>query len=305
MLVKLSIVFMLACSTLAMLSDHKLTLPPKNVNGKNFSSLLEAVKDAEDFIVQVKDYFNMPSLVFGISVKGNLVYERAWGYSDLENAVPASMQSKYRLCSISKTFASALVGLLVQEGKLTYDTPINQVLNEKDFPMKTWNNEKVNITVGDLLSHRAGLHITTLEDFNNVVLAKNTTEMIHKYKDETLRHKPGTAFEYSNYGFQVLGAVIEAVTGHTYEHEIERFLLINQMKGIVLDRPDRFVEDRLRYYRFNSIQVPKVNIPTMVFDELFMAEHYWTAGGLLSNKDDLLRYGQMMVDAYKGRSGGM
>src|SRR5699024_4804621 len=138
--------------------------------------------------------------------------------------------SKYRLASISKTFASALIGHLVDQGQLSYDTPVNQILRPQDFPVKRWrspgekSDHSVNITVRQLLSHTAGLHITKTSDFDNVTVTHNTTSMIHKFKDEPLHFKPGTRFKYSNYGFQVLGAVIEAVTKRTFVAMMRDFL---------------------------------------------------------------------------------
>src|SRR5690606_4275558 len=105
-------------STLAQLFHHVNLMPTDvefhNVNGKNFSSLAKAKRDAELFVEDVMEKQGIPSLVYGLSFgKQSWSMEESLGYIDLENQVPASLRSKYRLASITKTFTSALIGRLV------------------------------------------------------------------------------------------------------------------------------------------------------------------------------------------------
>lgn len=67
------------------------------VEHKNFTSLNEALQDAEKFFMKFNETLNFPSLVFGLSVKGKPVMKKVWGQADLENSVPAKLITKYRL----------------------------------------------------------------------------------------------------------------------------------------------------------------------------------------------------------------
>ena len=84
---------------------------------KKFHNLSEAIAASEKFVTTLKDMFNLPSLVFGISVRGKTIWSKSWGSADLENQVNATLDTSYRLASISKTFTSVLIGTLVDQGK--------------------------------------------------------------------------------------------------------------------------------------------------------------------------------------------
>lgn len=225
------------------------------------------------------------------------------GQLDLENNVPVSYDAKYRIGSVSKTFTSAVVALLVEQGKLSYNTPINSVLASTDFPVKKWHNKPVNITVGQLLSHTAGLHATSYDDFKTVFLTPNATQMIHKFKDEPLLFEPGTSFKYSNYGFQVVSAVVEVVTGRPYIELLGDLLHRSKLNETYAETCDLMIKHRARYYRAGKTETQ--NLPTLVFDEIVIAEGYLAAGGIDSNLHDLSQWGRLMIDSYKGRPGGM
>jgi len=273
--------------------------------GKKFHNLSEALADAEQFIVKVKDNFGMPSLVFGISVKGKTIYEKVWGEQDLENAVSAKLTTKYRLASISKTFTSAMLGTLVDRGLVRYSDSVWLHISERDFPRKMWNGTPVDITIGQLADHTAGTHITTVADFNTVVPGINCTQMIHKFKDEPLNINPGSDFVYSNYGYQLLGAVIEKLTGKTYPDAMAQFFAQLELDSTYVETRNLMLHhaERARYYMYpNKVEIQQ-NIPTLEFDDLFHEEGWWPSGGLMSTVDDLIKYGNLIVDAYKGRQG--
>ena len=282
----------LACSTFALLQAQP----------KQFDTIVDALNDSEEFIKKIIKKANLPSVVFGISVKGKTIWSKAWGFKDLENEVIASLNTKYRLCSITKTFTSALISKLVEEGQITYSTNLSDILKTRDFPYKEWDNHPVNITIGQLLSHTSGLRETdVLHDFNDIHVVHNSIEMMHKFKDAPLVSKPGQKFLYSNYGFQVLGAVIEVLTKQTYQNAVRKFLKQMNMTSSFVETIRLMITDRARYYRPDG----KHNVPTNVLDGLLKVEGYWSSGGLLSTVGDMLHYGQLMVDAYKGRPGGI
>src|SRR5699024_6273473 len=137
--------------------------------------------DSVKTIVQLKETFQMPSLTFGFAVRGKPILERAWGYLDLENSVPATTDSIYRLASVSKSFTSVIFGRLVDQGLVKYSDPLSLYLKPEIYPPKTWAGHPVNITLNQLLSHTAGEHLTALADFDTYVPGINCTQMIHKF----------------------------------------------------------------------------------------------------------------------------
>src|SRR5699024_2023751 len=86
----------------------------QNIVGNSFHNISEAIQDSDRIISAFKKYYNLPSLVIGVSAKGGKnLWSKAYGYADLENRVPAKVSTKYRLGSVSKTFTSGLIGTLV------------------------------------------------------------------------------------------------------------------------------------------------------------------------------------------------
>ncbi len=100
---------------------------------------------------------------------------------------------------------------------------IHDYLSPKIFPMKQWNNKNVTITVKQVMSHTAGLRVTKIrDDFKNIYNLKNVTQNVELFKDELLIFEPGTKSNYSNYGFQIIRAIIESVLNETYVQSICR-----------------------------------------------------------------------------------
>jgi serine beta-lactamase-like protein LACTB len=204
------------------------------------------------------------------------------------------------MASISKALTSSLVGKLIEEGKLEWDTPIYEYLPRSVFPIKKWQGKEVNITLKQVMSHTAGLRTTVVPtDFVKVHYErKNVTEVVMELKDEPLRFEPGTDFAYSNYGFQVVGAIIESLMNETYETAITKFFKQIGLKNTFPERIGAIYSKRARYYEKNGNQL----IGKEIWDDLWSFNMWWPSGGLMSTAGDLLKYGNAMIDSSKGRA---
>lgn len=269
-----------------------------------FVTLTEALKHSEQLAQVQVEQWNLPSLAIGLSVKGKLVWHRVWGYADLENGVAATLRTKYRLASISKTFTSALFASLVERGLVQYDDPLSRYVSEIDFPVKQWKGKSVNLTMRQLLSHTSGTMLSNETDFNSLIVAQNATQLMHKFKERPLLFEPGTSWMYSNYGFQLIGVVIERVTGKPFPEVMSHFVHNTLgLKATFVETDSLLVKNRARHYRFPDPKTPRPNIPTGLVDDLFVTEGYWPSGELISTVDDLLEYGKLLIDSYKARNG--
>ncbi len=133
-----------------------------------------------------------PGIVAGISVNGKNVWMEAFGKSDVENNVDTHVDSVWRLGSISKSVTTALVGKLIDQGKLDLDKSIYDYLSEDIFPRKKWNSSLVDITLKQVMSHTGGLRITKVpDDVSHIERNANVTQTIAKFKNEPLIHEPG------------------------------------------------------------------------------------------------------------------
>jgi CubicO group peptidase (beta-lactamase class C family) len=146
---------------------------------------------------------------------GSVVLDKAYGMANLELDVPNTPDTKFRLGSITKQFTAAAILLLEERGKLKIDDPVKTYL--ADAPM-AWDR----VRVFNLLTHSAGIpNFTSLADYSTIKLSARSAESAYTaIKDRALEFGPGEKFSYSNSGYVVLGAVIEKVSGQSYENFI-------------------------------------------------------------------------------------
>jgi serine beta-lactamase-like protein LACTB len=181
-------------------------------NSGNDEDMKNAIKKSIDYIEKVRIEDSIPGVVAGISIKGKDVMTEAFGQTDIENDVKTHKDSVWRIASISKALTSAMIGKLIEKGLIDLEKSIHDYLSPKIFPIKQWNNKNVTITVKQVISHTAGLRVTDIiKDAKKIFIFKNVTQTVEQFKDEPLISEPGTKFNYSNYGFQILGAIIESV----------------------------------------------------------------------------------------------
>lgn len=140
-----------------------------------------------------------PGLSVSVMWKGDVLLERGYGIADVENAVPASEKSVYRLGSVSKQFLAATALLLEQEKVLRLDGEVSQWLD--DAPPQA-----AGITLHRLLTHTAGLPLQPVSDADGRWIAPTLAEA----------RRPGTQTQYSNAGYALAGAILERLTGRSY-----------------------------------------------------------------------------------------
>jgi CubicO group peptidase (beta-lactamase class C family) len=207
-----------------------------------------------------------------------VLLDKGYGMADLEWGNANAPDVKFRLGSLTKQFTAALVLLLQEDGKLNIDDPVSKYLPETP---KTWEK----ITLAELLGHTSGIpNFTDLKEFGVWRMSPHTVEEeLAFFKDKPLDFEPGSKFAYSNSNFEVLGAVIEKVSGKKYVDELqERILTPLGMKDSGLDTDELILprraqgymqgKDGLQLARSESMSVP------------------WAAGSMYSTTGDLLKW---------------
>lgn len=163
--------------------------------------------------------FNGAALV---AENGTVVYEGAFGMANMEWKIPNTPDTKFRLGSITKQFTAMLALQLVEQGKLKLDGKITDYLPDyrKDVGEK--------VTIHHLLTHTSGIPSYTSQPgfFENV--SRNpykVAEFVKKYASGNLEYEPGSKYSYNNSGYFLLGAIIEKVTGKSYEQALKENIL--------------------------------------------------------------------------------
>ncbi|SRR5229473_945715 len=154
---------------------------------------------------------HVPGLSVAVVDRGRVILTQGYGIADVENSVPATADTVYRIASISKSITATAALKLVEAGKLDLDAPIQKYC--PDFPKKPWP-----ITARELLSHQSGVR-----DYKNDEETINTRhyasikEALPQFANDPLEFEPGTKMQYTSYGYIVLGCVMEGASGTSYE----------------------------------------------------------------------------------------
>jgi serine beta-lactamase-like protein LACTB, mitochondrial len=189
------------------------------------------------------DHF-VPGLSVAVVNQAAVVYTQGFGLADLENGVPASPDTIYRIASVSKSITAIGAMQLVEAGKLDLDAPIQNYCPA--FPRKNWP-----ITTRELLTHQSGI-----SDYRNDAETINTrhyasiNEALTQFENDPLEFEPGTKMQYTSYGYIVLGCVIEGASGLPYADYMRKAVFTPaQMISTRLDDVFAIIPHRARGYR--------------------------------------------------------
>jgi D-alanyl-D-alanine carboxypeptidase len=215
---------------------------------------------------------------------GSDVTVRAAGTSDLATGRPMRVDDRFRIASLTKTFAATVVMQLVDEGRLSLDDPV-----ERWLPGVVPNGE--NITVRQLLGHQSGLF--DFQDDPSVLAPYLAGDLDHYWSPLGLLgvatahpplFAPGAGVSYSATGYVALGLVVEAVTGHSMTREV-RTRLFRPLGLRSTTFPDRGLI-RTRHAHGYLIQPGQ---PLWDVTDV-SPSYYWTTGNIVSTATDVARF---------------
>ncbi|WPP51365.1 serine hydrolase domain-containing protein [Catalinimonas niigatensis] len=182
---------------------------------------------------------------------GEEVYHRAFGFADAENNIRATEKTRYRIGSISKTFTATLIMQLVEEGKLSLDTPLYSFFPE--LP----NADK--ITIKHLLRHRSGLYnFTNKPDYRNWMdQPKTQEELLNIFLENGAEFEPGEKFAYSNTNYVLLSFIAEKVANKPFADILQSQITEPlQLKHTYFGKKiDSNKEEALSYYKIEKWEV--------------------------------------------------
>jgi D-alanyl-D-alanine carboxypeptidase len=147
-----------------------------------------------------------------IARHGKVLFQKAWGRANRETGALNTMDTQFRIGSMNKMFTSVATLQLVEAGKLKLDDPIGKYLT--DYPNKEVASK---VTLRHLLTHTGGTgDIFGPEFMENRLTLREHGDYVKLYGSRGPAFEPGSRFQYSNYGFVLLGALIERVSGMSY-----------------------------------------------------------------------------------------
>ena len=221
-----------------------------------------------------------------VSVDGEIVYSGAFGLADIERGVPNALDTQFRIASATKPFTTLLIYQLAASGKLSLNDRLSDLVPE--YPAA----KGANITVSHLLNHTSGItgewRIEELEDIERHRWTQD--ELLAEVASRDLVFAPGTNEEYSNYGYFLLGVIIERVGGASYADQLrDRICDPAGMTHTRGDDNDAIIPGRALGYDFDYLLGPQ-NAPYLDMTFVFGYGH------LLSTVTDLYRFAQALED---------
>lgn len=180
--------------------------------------------------------WDIPGGAVAVVKDGKLVFARGYGYADTETHEAVQEDALFRIASISKPITSAAILKLVEGGELSLDDKPFVMLSDLTAPSGATEDPRLaNITVRQILHHAGGWDRGASGDpmFMSTEIAQalgttppaSTEDIIRYMRGQPLDFDPGTRYSYSNFGYAVLGRVIEKVTGQSYEDYMKSAVL--------------------------------------------------------------------------------
>lgn len=209
-----------------------------------------------------------------------------YGTMGIESAEPVTEHTIFESGSITKTFSSGLLRILMDQYKISPDTPLREIFGEEvSIPAK----DEIEVTLEHLVMHTSGLprlpgnlSPADMNDPYNEYTPEMLFEFLGSYE---LSRNPGEEFEYSNYAYMLLGQALQKIAGKSYDE------LLDEWYFSKLDMPstNRFLSDSLRLAQPTTSGLPA---------QRWHSEHVPGFGGLLSTTHDLANY----IKLYLGHS---
>ncbi|QNF31863.1 beta-lactamase family protein [Adhaeribacter swui] len=232
---------------------YKIIAPNGSANYVNLE-LSPVFPEMDQAMEKLLQQYQIPGISLAIVKNEKLVFAKSYGYANLETKQPVDNQSLFRIASISKPVTVVAILKLVQDGKLKLTDKVfgaNGILGN-DYGTAPANSNVSAITVQDLLEHKSGW----INQPNDPIVANPT----YSYKEliaevvqtRPLTYTPGSTYYYSNFGYCVLGRIIEKVSGKTYsafvQSEILQPLNIIDMR-IAGNSPQQNALNEVTYYQ--------------------------------------------------------
>ena len=265
------------------------------------ASAADKPRDASEVLASLDAVFekfmreqHVPGLVYGVVVDGKLARVRGFGVSNVPAGTPVSADSAFRIASMSKQFTSLATLRLRDAGKLSLDAPAEKYVPElRQLHYPTSDSPK--ITVRDLLSHAAGF--VTDDPWGDRQLAMSEADFSHLVAGGVpFSRAPGMAYEYSNFGFALVGRVVSNTSRSNYSRYIsESFLRPLGMEHTVWDIAAVPATQRAIGYRWeNEAWIEEPALGPGAFGAM---------GGLITTANDYARYVGWLLSAWPPRDG--
>jgi len=215
-----------------------------------------------------------------VAKNGKPIFTAVYGMADREKNIPNKLDTKFRIGSMNKMFTATAVLQLVQAGKINLTDPLGKYL--PDYPNKDVASK---VTIHHLLTHTGGTGDFFGPEFDKHRLELRTLQdYVKLYGERGLAFEPGSRWEYSNYGFLLLGLVVEKASGQDYYDYVREHIF----NSAGMKSTDSLPEDQAAPGR--SVGYTKMDSPAWRSNADTLPYRGTSAGGGYSTVEDLLAF---------------
>jgi uncharacterized lipoprotein YddW (UPF0748 family)/CubicO group peptidase (beta-lactamase class C family) len=225
---------------------------------------------------------SLPGAAVMVIKNGEIVFQKGYGFANLETKDSVTAQSNFRLASVTKAFTAMAILQLVEKGKLKLDSKLTDVL--ADFPAYGHN-----ILISNLLSHTSGL-----QDYENLVPSEQTEQL--KDNDvlgllktvDTLYFAPGSKYQYSNSAYAILSLIVEKLSGIPFRTYLQQNIFKVSAMDNTLAYEKGINEVPLRAFGY-TVSNKKVELSDQSQTSAVLGD-----GGVYSSLDDMYKWDQVL-----------
>lgn len=251
------------------------------VSGRSFAQALSS-NQLDSLVEKTLQTFNVPGIALAIIKDGQVIHSKGYGVRSIVSQKPVDENTLFAIASNSKAFTSAALGMLVDEGKIEWDTKVRDVIPEFKLYSPYVTEE---FTIRDLLTHRSGLGLGA----GDLMIWPDSTKVTKEELIHNLRYlKPVSSFrtkyDYDNLLYIVAGEVVDRVSGMTWDDFIEKQIMeplgMNQSSASL-----RRIKNKENVIDAHAPVNGKLEVVTSYFADMGNA-----AGGIYSNITDLSKW---------------
>jgi len=258
------------------------------------AKLATAFAEVDRLFIEFAKQSHVPGASWGIVVDGQLAHATSYGFRDVAAMAPVDADTVFRIASMTKSFTAMSILKLRDEGKLSLDDPAERYVPELKA-LKYPTTDSPRITIRHLLSHAEGFP----EDnpWGDRQLARTDDELSQMLRGGIpFSNAPGLAYEYSNYGFAILGRIVANVSGQRYDDYVTvNILRPLGMTSTTLEASTVDPGRLARGYRWEDDQWKN--------EPLLPHGAFGSMGGMLTSVRDLSRYVAAFLSAWPPRDG--
>lgn len=179
----------------------------------------------DDLVKEQIRTYKIPGLSIAVTRQNQIIFSRSYGLADVDNQIPVTPRTLFRVGSITKTITATAAMILAERGQLDLDVSVQRYCPA--FPEKSWL-----VTTRELLAHTGGVRSFRVEngstpELSSTVHYARVSDSVQLFASDPLAFRPGTQYQYSNYGYDLVGCALEGASGEPFE---------DLLRGVVFQR---------------------------------------------------------------------